>query len=440
MHQKLYSQSGVEFWFVAPEVSSGHDDRPIALRISSYGTAASVTIEQPANPAFAAITISLAANSTQSVDLTSYISSIENTPANTVLNYGIYILATAKIACYYEVVTSNNTEIFALKASNALGHDFMVPNQSFWKSGSYTPQPVNAINIVATEDNTTVTIIPSKAAVGHAAGVAFTISLDRGQTYALVASNSSAANKLGGTEISSDKPIAVTISDDSAHNSSYGGCKDLIGDQMIPINKIGNEYIVIKGFLGTNGSKSDKVYVLATEDNTEIYLDGSTTSTSTLQKGEQYEINLSNSTVYIQSDKNVYVMHVTGFGCEVGAAIIPAIYCTGSEQLSFTRSKDESFYMIVLVRSNGEGSFKINGDATLLKSSDFTTVAGTAGAWKAARKYFSKSDIPSGQAYIVTNSEEKFHLGIINGGEDTGCMYGFFTDFGKITTDAIYHF
>lgn len=439
LHQKLYSQSGVEFWFVAPQVTSGHADRPIALRVSSYGDPANVTVSQPANTGFTPVVVSVAANSTVSVDLTANIVSIENSPADTVLNYGLHILSTAKIACYYEVVTSNNTDIFALKAKNALGTSFIVPGQSFWKSGNYTPMPVNAIDFVATENNTLVTITPSKAAVGHAAGVPFNITLNRGQTYSLQAANSTAADKLGGTIVTSDKDIAITVSDDSGHNSGYGGCKDLMGDQMIPVDKIGTEYIVIKGFLGTNGNKDDKVYILATQNNTNVMLDASG-STFTLNKGDQYEISLSNPTVYIQSDKDIYVMHVTGFGCEIGAAILPSVYCTGSTQVSFTRSKDESFYMIVLVPDQGEGYFKINGISTLLTAADFTNVAGTSGNWKAARKYFSKNDLPKNQAYVVTNSEGKFHLGIINGGSNTGCMYGYFTDFGKVETEPIYHY
>ncbi len=439
LHQNLYSQSGVEFWFVAPQVTAGHNDRPIALRISSYSDPATVTVSQPANAGFTAKVVNVAANSTVSVDLTNDIATIENSPANTVLNYGVLITATAEIACYYEVVTNNNTDIFALKAKNALGKEFIVPGQSFWKSGNYTPMPVNAIDIVATTDNTLLTITPSKAAVGHAAGVAFTVSLNRGQTYSLQASNSNATDKLGGTLVSSDKDVAITISDDSGYNSSYGGCKDLMGDQMIPINKIGKEYIVLKGFLGSNGNKDDKVYILATQDNTNIMLDASGT-TFTLNKGDQYEISLSNPTVYIEADKDIYVMHVTGFGCEIGAAILPSVYCTGSTQVSFTRSKDESFYMIVLVPDQGEGYFKINGLSNLLTAADFTNVPGTNGNWKAARKYFSKNDLPKNQAYVVTNSEGKFHLGIINGGSNTGCMYGYFTDFGKVDTDPIYHY
>lgn len=439
LYQNLHSQSGVEFWFVAPDVSSGHADRPISLRISTFGNPANVTIEQPANGGFTPISLTIAANNTSSVDLTPYIDEVENAPSDSVRNFGLHVYATTKVACYYEIVTNYNTDIFVLKAENALGTEFMIPMQSAWKSGSFTPDPVNTIDLVATENGTSVTITPTEAVVGHAAGVPYTITLNRGETYAITALGSNATDKLGGTVITSTRAIAVTVSDDSVEKSSYGNCRDILGDQMIPLDKIGNEYIVMKGFLSKNGSQPDRVYVLATQNSTTVQLNGGATTVS-LNQGDQHEIELSDPTVYILADKDVYVMHVTGFGCEVGAAILPSVYCTGSQQVSFTRSREESFYMIVLVPTNGEQYFEINGSTTLLQASDFSAVTGTSGNWMAARKYFSKNDLASGQAHIVTNSQSKFHLGIINGGSKTGCMYGYFSEFSGVTTDSIYHF
>ncbi len=442
--QSLYSQTGVEFWFVAPEITSGHGDEPIALRISTYDSAATITVSQPANGSFTTKTISLGSYATTSLDLTLDIATIENSPADQVMNYGILIESTSDISAYYEIERSNNTDIFALKAENALGTEFWVPGQEFWKSGTYTPMPTNAIDIVATQNNTSITITPANDAVNHTAGIPYTVVLNRGETYSIVASGSNANQKLGGTKITSTAPIAVTVSDDSAYRSSYGGCKDVLGDQLIPITKIGTDYIVMKGFLSKSGAAlDDKVYVLALHANTSVYLDGSGTASTVLQQGEQFEISLSNNSVYIQADKNVYVLHVTGFGCEVGGAVLPSIQCTGSREVTFTRSKGGSgndFYMIVLVPNGGEGSFAINGSTTLLTPGDFTGVAGTGGAWLMARKYFTDAEIRTGFITLVTNSFTKFHLGIINGGSRTGCMYGYFSDFGKVLTEPIYHF
>ncbi len=440
--QNIYSQTGVDFWFVAPEVTKGHGDRPITLRVSSFANPVKVKISQPANPSFANIVFNLQANSTQSIDLSPFINFIENKPANTVLNYGIRITATGTIAAYYEVETGNNTDIFSLKASNGVGLEFWVPAQEFWASASkYSPQAVNAIDIVATRKNTTVIITPSVNCIGHAANVPFTVLLQKGQTYSLVAIGTATTNKLGGTKITSDKGIAVTISDDSVENGKYGGCKDLMGDQLIPTNKIGNEYIVMKGFLNKSGTSfDDKVYVLAITNNTSIYINGNPVPSVVLQQGQQYEISLSDPTVYIQASNDVYVLHVTGFGCEVGAAVLPSVQCTGSEVVTITRSQKLDFYMVVLVPAGGETSFLVNGVANVLRSTQFTAVPGTGGQWMAARAKFADNIITTGQTYRIENAKKNFHLGIINGGSTTGCMYGYFSDFGSVTTEPIYHF
>ncbi|MDZ7845702.1 MAG: hypothetical protein U5L96_02370 [Owenweeksia sp.] len=66
------------------------------------------------------------------------------------------------------------------------------------KCGNYTPLPYNSAIVVASQDNTNVTITPSNAIVGHAANVSYTISLDRGETYMLKATGLAAADRFGG--------------------------------------------------------------------------------------------------------------------------------------------------------------------------------------------------------------------------------------------------
>ena len=79
-----------------------------------------------------------------------------------------------------------------------------------------------------------------------------------------------------------------------------------------------------------------------------------------------------------------------------------------------------------------------NGDPTLLQASDFIAVPGTGGQWVCSRKYYSNFDFQIGQNYRVQNVARNFHLGIINGGSTTGCLYGYFTDFSVVDTGLIY--
>lgn len=437
---ELSAQTGQSFWFVAPDITAGHGDNPISIRVTTYTQASTITLSMPADPSFTPMVVNVAANSFHTFDLTPFINQVESQTHNQVDVNGIYISSTANIAAYYEIGPFNNTDIFALKADNALGTEFFLSGQSYWKSGNYNPQPHATSHIVATENGTQVTITPSVAILNHPAGVPFTITLNQGETYTIRAAGTKSNQRFAGTHVTSNKPIAITITDDSLHNSSYGGCKDVVGDQTIPVNKIGKEYILVKGFLGNNGNKPDRIYIMAIEDSTNLYFDGSVVPNTTLNKGGTHEQVLNNASLHISADKPVYVMHVTGFGCEVGMAIVPSIYCTGSNEVSFNRSQGGDFYMVVIVPNGFEGDFQVNGNNGFLKANDFQTANGTGGAWKIARKKFNQGQIKIDHSYRVTNSQSKFHLGIINGTKSDGCLYGYFTDFGSVITGPIYHF
>lgn len=439
---QIRAQVGTEFWFAAPDVTNAHTDRPIYLRITSASKAALVTISLPANASFTALTYSFAANQTQTIDLTPFISSIETSAPDSINDTGILIQASNPISVYYEVRSSgNNTDIFALKGSNAAGVEFYVPAQSFWDNASSYSQAFSMFLVTATEDGTIVTINPTNNLVGRTAGVAFTINLNRGETYYARASSRSASGHVGGTSVSSNKPIVITIADDSAQNSTYGSCRDLAGDQLIPISKIGKEYIIIKGFLKKSGnSLDDKVYVVATENNTQLYLDGNATPTYTLSKGQQQELSLSNASLYLESSEDIYVLHITGFNCEIGAAVLPSLYCTGSDTVVITRSTSEDFYLLLLVPTGSEDDFTTDGDNSIIKKNDFVVVPGTNGAWMMNRLQVGTNKIGVGTVTSVENATSLFHLGVINGGASTGAMYGYFSDFASITTGAIFHF
>jgi hypothetical protein len=154
---KASAQLDTLFWFVAPEVAQNHGDRPIVFRFASLSQPATITISQPANPTFPVQIINLNANDAQTLDLTPWIDISENKPANTVLPYGFKIVATAPIMAYYEVTpTCNcNPDIFTLKGKNSLGNNFIVPTQNFLNNASYAR---SGFNIVATENNTVITI------------------------------------------------------------------------------------------------------------------------------------------------------------------------------------------------------------------------------------------------------------------------------------------
>jgi hypothetical protein len=206
-----------------------------------------------------------------------------------ILNRGFFITSTTPITAYYEVIgqVPNNPKIFSLKGKNALGNVFYTPFQNLAENGTgITPTPFAAFDIVATENNTEVTITPTQALVGRPANVPFTITLNRGQTYSGQSTSQTANLRPTGTKIVSNKPIAVTIKDDLVNGGPlYGNfCRDLLGDQLVPVNKLGTRYVVHKGFL--NGD--EYAFVVATQNETQITMDG--TNVGTIDAGEMLNV------------------------------------------------------------------------------------------------------------------------------------------------------
>jgi hypothetical protein len=430
LHLPLKAQIDTEFWFVAPEITEQHADRPIYLRISSLQQATSISISQPANPAFGTINQTIAANQTISIDLTLRIDLIENKPADQILNFGIHILSSNPITAYYEVLGSTptqvgvNSDIFVLKGNHALGKEFYVPFQTHWDNNHTTLSDAwSAFDIVATENNTLVTITPTKDVVGHNAGIPYTITLQKGETYSARATSPLAADHPAGSHVKATKPIAITVKDDSM---IQGGNYDLAGDQIIPVNFLGQEYIAVKVSDTVN---TDRVYILATQNNTTISFDGSG-PVATLNAGQSYELHLLNPTVYITSSAPVYVWHVAGFENELGGAILPPLTCTGSRQVSFTRSTNELFYIEIVVKTGYAQYFILNGKNSLIPASAFSAVPGSAGGWEYAKIPFNASVIPAGSANLIKNDSTDFQFSILNGGNATGFRYGYFSDFG----------
>lgn len=433
-----FAQADTEFWFAVPEVSSDRNgfDQPALLRLNSLDQAATVTISQPANPNFAPIVVNIPALDTRTVDLTAFLPDLENIEPNAVVDKGLLISSTARITTYYEIGSQLNPEIFVLKGTDALGTAFFTPFQTLWSNGTaFTPTPRASFDIVATEDNTTITINPRGVIFGHGANRPFNITLNRGQTYSGRYFYVGAGVRLSGSRISSDKPIAVTIKDDLVRVEN---CADLMGDQLVPTNFIGTDYIVMKGFLNPG---LEHAFIVATEDNTTISVNGAPLAVLNAGFTEAYPIN--DPVSFIQSDKPVYVLHVSGFNCEVGAAILPSIECTGSTQISFTRSTPDFFGLNLMVHAGAEDAFVLNGDPDAILPGAFQPVPGSNGEWVSAQLNFTEAELATGALHSLRNDEDLFHLGIINeenlndaSNRSVGTRFGYFSGYNTLNLGA----
>ncbi len=441
---KVFAQSGTEFWLAPPEITNLHNSpggEPLYVLISSTGQASTVTIEQPANGAFVPIVVNVAADKSTRVNLTAFKSQLETRPTDTVLNTGLHITSTTSITCYYQCANTNNTDIWALKGPNAEGTEFYIPlpkHAPFYNEASFAAphQAYASFDICATQNNTVVTIYSPTPVDGHPALQQFTVLLNRGQTYScgFTGTNWSVpSTHPAGAIVLANYPITVSLKDDSVHNPS-GGCYDIIGDQIVPVDVVGEDYVAVKGSLNNTGDES--VVLMATQNNTQVFVDGNATPLATLFAGEYFRIDIDslstslNNALYVHCTKPTYAMHITGFGCEMGMAQLPPLNCAGSQQLNFLRDDAQTFYITVLCRTPAIGAFTVTGSGTAtIPASAFVTVPGTGGGWQAAKITYNTTQVPVDSTFKVSNSIDVFALGVVNGGATTGCKYGYFSEF-----------
>jgi hypothetical protein len=447
LSNQAMAQVDTSFWFVAPEVSSRHGDNPVVLRVTTFDNAANITISIPANAGFTPVYITIPANTQYSYQFPD-LNQIENRPPASVLNKGILVTSDQEVSAYYEVANGNNPDKFTLKGSNALGTEFFVPSQNAFRNRKLDPAdntpPVDRerVDIVSTEDNNQITITVTDDVVGYANGSTFTITLQRGQTYCIEAIAWEQLRHLGGTHITSTKPIAVTISDDSVTGAPDGqtspGAYDLIGDQLIPVNLLGKEYIAVNTLYGTGVTGSKQiVFVLAVEVGTHINIDG-VPKVSPLNKGEMHELGITNNAIHITSTKPIYVYQLTSDSrTELGSAILPSIACTGSKKVAFTRVLASNFYVQLLTQKKNIDQFIIrdrnNTEVNELAGINWVKVGSTdtgdpENTWYTAVK---EMNLTIGDPYSIENTNGLFHLSVFerNG---SSMSYGYFSAYSTI--------
>ncbi|PBQ34747.1 hypothetical protein CNR22_24215 [Sphingobacteriaceae bacterium] len=455
------------FYFAPPWVTPDHNPKqPIKFHISSFSApVTTVHIFQPASPLSMDTIIYM--TPAQLVDITYWrgalasptslgYDSLETRPANVVRTNGVKITSSSKITVVYDeiTITPNNPETYSLKGQNALGTEFLCPFQTKWNNRFLSPaggnqdqngdgiftQPKSMISIIATKPNTIVWITPKCDIVGHLANVSFSVFLPReGACYTaenVTQITNVSGQNLSGSIVVSDKPIAVTVSDDSV-NPTGQGCYDLMGDQIVPVDLVGTDYIINRGQL--NAGSGEAFFVVATQNFTKVEIVGAVTTTVLLNKGDTYTHNMDNNLTYARSDKNVYLLSASGYGCELGEAILPPLNCAGSDSVTFTRNNGNTFFLNVLCKAAAISNFTlVNSSNTIAISASLFTVIPVTSTLQGGPYYgaqlgpFSTSQIPvnsSNLLYNSTGSNGFFAMGVFNGTTNGGTLFHYMSSF-----------
>ena len=462
------------FWFAAPDISSDHGNAPkngapIYLHVTAV-LPTTVTITQPGNTSFTPIVFSLneLEHRTIQLDAIMGIDQIENYPQSwpqppaSIQKKAFKITSTpGDITVYYELDNYYNRDIFPLKGKNALGKSFYVSTQNYFPNGNYAGTAWSGFVVAATENNTRIVVYPNDDWLYFDTnpGDSIVLNLNAGETFAFRAASTAANRHINGVKVGSDKNIVITVYDDSmrkkhTNNNNCGQnlSYDTFGDQIIPLELIGHEYIVMKGQVNVSNAPScpadggERIFITSTHPGTQIFIDGVLVTTMA-NAGQVFNYQIDNPTVHVEASYPVYINHVTGFGGELGGAVLPTIDgCTGSYNVTFTRTPntDDAFFINLMVRNDTTTgspaknksikSFTIfsNGVTTVIPETYFDYILDS--TWAVLKKTaavnaFIASKILPGNEARVSNSVARFHLGIINGGTSTGCKYGYFSDY-----------
>ncbi|WP_317897056.1 PKD domain-containing protein [Aurantibacillus circumpalustris] len=429
---KSRSQIDTSFWFVAPDVPANMGDFPIVLHFQTYSQPTIIYIQQPAlvGPSAINVSVAVAANTTYTLDITANISVVESGPANSANPFGIYISSKENISVYYtfdrQSVGIKNREMISLKGRRALGRDFYA---SVPASASILTYTVNGggvgFDVVATQTGiTTVLITPKASCVGHAKNATFVKTLNRGETFSVLDTNTLNFSELAGSIVSADRDIAVTVKGSIRTTST---CPSYFADQITPSNHLGKDYVVLKG----NGTE-DIAYILAPLNSTSFTITTSSGATPWLINAtETYSINISDPIAYIHSDKPIYVFHLSGYGCKLSGAQMAPVSCAGSYSAAFIRLSSDSLNLNISTRSGFQSSFTLtsNGVNVPISSTSFTTVPGSGGNLVTARIYLPTSSVSVGSYNELVNPADIFGLSVSNGGYLAGSAYAQASDF-----------
>jgi gliding motility-associated-like protein len=332
----LFAQRDTEHW-IAPFYASTATTQALYLSTDSV-TPFAVTINSN-NVALGTVTISKGNPQIFTVPDTRI--SVNNvSEAFTVINKGLYIKGDRPFYCTLRLINSTqHAEVVTSKGKAGIGTEFFVastPSTQVDTSNNYTA------GVLATEDNTTVTATWSATAVFTFFGATpttntHTFILNKGQSF-IFAGPISATVPFMGAKIVANKPITLTngnVTANFGNNTSSG--RDIILDQSVPTNRLGSTFAMVR----TRSTTADLEggIVIATENNTQVFLNGSTTPVATLSQGQWYRISGSSyivqpggthANMLISTSKNVYLyqlVSVNNDSATCGFNYIPPLNC-----------------------------------------------------------------------------------------------------------------
>ena len=227
--------------------------------------------------------------------------------ADKINNYGLHITATENISVFVIMRTPQ----YSMDASNALPITALQSEyylQDFQPNANGVDKPVTMTTILATENNTKVTITPKGNTYGKQnSGTPYSITLNQGQTYYLI---SEASKQLAGSHIVAQggKKIAVYVGSPVTRLPGGVAARDGLFEQMMPVDYWGTQFIATRSMQ----KDGNIIGITATQNGTELKVDGYTQTF--INEGETYYI-------LLQSPSDPYTKNQSKIECHIDQVI-----------------------------------------------------------------------------------------------------------------------
>ncbi|WP_305952696.1 IgGFc-binding protein [Emticicia oligotrophica] len=307
-------------------------------------------------------TFSIKADSVVSIILPN---SVETITSDGVEVKGIHIVAIDDISVYGLNGSTASSDAFLGIPKSQLGLYYMIMSYTNTYNSEAGYSYESEFGIVATEDNTLVTIIPSIDTHNHLKDIPYSIVLNKYEVYQLKADPFTLTD-LTGTKIVSNKVVSVF----GGHVCAFipvdmPACNHLI-EQLPPVEKWGTDFFVTP----LKPRSGAIVRVLAAYENTNVIINGELIAT--LNQGQFYELNsIYNSYYHISTNNPSLVAQFSKggsydsfFSADPFMVLIPPTNQYFGNTIFTTFSLPHTFdynYVSIITPQTGIGEIKLDG-------------------------------------------------------------------------------
>jgi hypothetical protein len=275
---KTYAQSsrGTEFWIAFPgNLGTGATQLYITAE-----TLSNVTIQIPGMGYSSSVAIPAGTLSTINLS-----NSVQITSNGTVDNKGIHITSDNPVTVYGMNQVNATTDAFLALPVDALGTDYAVMGYT----EDFAFSLLSQMTVVATQDNTTVTITPTATGGGFTTGVPGNVVLNTGQVFQLRSGVN--LSDYTGSRVVADKPVSVFGGNDCTNISGNLRACDHLVEQITPTSSWGQSFLTVP--LATRLA-GDVFRIMAQQAGTQVSINGAVVAT--LNAWQFYETILGSNT------------------------------------------------------------------------------------------------------------------------------------------------